>query len=138
ALGHADVEVRRRVRVAVFSTGNELVAPGGRRGASQLFDSNRYMLAAMLARLGCAVTDLGILRDEAQPTADLLRAAARGNDLSLTSGGVSAGEADHVKAAVERVGSLIFWRVAIKPGRPVAMGVVDGAAFIGLPGNPVA
>jgi molybdopterin molybdotransferase len=138
ALGLTEVTVRRRVRVAVFSNGNEIVAPGTERGSAQLFDSNRFMLRAMLARLGCAVTDLGILGDEGEAIARVLVEAAATHDLILTSGGVSAGEADHVKASVESVGSLVFWRVAIKPGRPVAMGVIRGAAFIGLPGNPVA
>lgn len=138
ALGLTEVFVRRRVRVAVFSTGDEIVPPGTERGPAQLFDSNRFMLHAMLARLGCAVTDLGILRDEGEAIARVLGKAAVTHDLILTSGGVSTGEADHVKASVESVGSLVFWRVAIKPGRPVAMGVIRGAAFIGLPGNPVA
>jgi molybdopterin molybdotransferase len=138
ALGLTEVSVRRRVRVAVFSTGNEIVAPGAIRAPAQLFDSNRFMLRAMLARLGCAVTDLGILADEGEVIARVLAEAATAHDLILTSGGVSTGEADQVKASVESVGSLVFWRVAIKPGRPVAMGVIRGAAFIGLPGNPVA
>ena len=104
----------------------------------QLYDSNRFMLVAMLSRLGCEVDDLGILRDDPAATAAMLKAAAANDDLILTSGGVSTGEADFVKTAVESVGKLVFWRMAIKPGRPVAMGVIDGAAFIGLPGNPVA
>jgi molybdopterin molybdotransferase len=138
ALGRTRLEVRRRIRVAVFSTGNEIVSPGAERGPVQLFDSNRFMLLAMLARLGCAVTDLGIVRDDPASTAAMLKTAAASHDLILTSGGVSTGEADYVKAAVESVGTLVFWRMAIKPGRPVAMGVIDGTPFIGLPGNPVA
>jgi len=138
ALGRTEVEVRRRIRVAVFSTGNEIVSPGAPRGPTQLFDSNRFMLLSMLARLGCAVDDLGILRDDPTATAAMLKAAAADHDLILTSGGVSTGEADYVKAAVESIGTLVFWRMAIKPGRPVAMGVIDGTPFIGLPGNPVA
>ena len=138
ALGFTELEVRRRVRVAVFSTGDEIVAPGRVRGPAQLFDSNRFMLAAMLARLGCEITDLGILADDSSLIADSLDKAAPRHDLILTSGGVSTGEADYVKAAVESIGTLIFWRVAIKPGRPVAMGVVRGTPLIGLPGNPVA
>jgi len=138
ALGLTEVDVRRRVRVAVFSTGNEIVAPGQARSPAQLFDSNRFMLIAMLGRLDCQVTDLGILRDDPDAISDSLLNAAAAHDLILTSGGVSTGEADHVKASVENVGSLVFWRVAIKPGRPVAMGVIRGTAFIGLPGNPVA
>jgi len=138
ALGLTKVDVRRRVRVAVFSTGNEIVAPGQIRGPAQLFDSNRFMLIAMLARIDCQVTDLGILNDDPAVISQSLLGAAAEHDLILTSGGVSTGEADHVKAGLESVGSLVFWRVAIKPGRPVAMGVVRGTAFIGLPGNPVA
>ena len=138
ALGITEVKVRRRVRVAIFSTGNEVVAPGAARGVSQLYDSNRFMLRAMLQRLGCEVSDFGILRDEPMSLAATLKQAAAGNDLIVTSGGVSTGEEDHVKAAVERAGALTLWRMAIKPGRPVAMGVIGAAAFIGLPGNPVA
>ena len=138
ALGFTELEVRRRVRVAVFSTGDEIVAPGRVRGPAQLFDSNRFMLAAMLARLGCDITDLGILADDSGLIVDSLGKAAPRHDLILTSGGVSTGEADYVKAAVESIGTLVFWRVAIKPGRPVAMGVVRGTPLIGLPGNPVA
>ena len=138
ALGMTEVEVRRRIRVAIFSTGDEIVAPGSIRGPAQLFDSNRFMLTAMLARLGCDITDLGILADDGSLIAKELGEAATTHDLILTSGGVSTGEADYVKAAVESIGTLVFWRVAIKPGRPVAMGVIRGTAFIGLPGNPVA
>ncbi len=138
AFGLTHLKVRRRIRVAVFSTGNELVSPGGRRAAAQLFDSNRFMLAAMLARLGCEISDLGILRDDRASLAEALKRVAAGHDLILTSGGVSTGEEDHVKAAVESVGKLVLWRMAIKPGRPVAMGIIAGTPFIGLPGNPVA
>lgn len=138
ALGLPEIQVRRRVRVAVLSTGDEIVEPGSIKNDTQLFDSNRVMLVAMLRRLGCQVTDLGIRRDEPAQIADVLRAAARSHDLILSSGGVSTGEGDYVKAAIERVGTLVFWRVAIKPGRPVAMGVIEGTPLIGLPGNPVA
>ena len=138
AFGRTDVEVTRRIRVAVFSTGDELVSPGTARAAAQLFDSNRVMLAAMLARLGCEVSDLGIIADERAAMADGLRKVASSHDLILTTGGVSTGEEDHVKASVESAGSLVLWRMAIKPGRPVAMGIIGGTPFIGLPGNPVA
>ena len=138
AFGLTQLDVIRRIRVAVFSTGNELVSPGERRAAPQLFDSNRFMLMAMLRRLGCEVSDLGILRDERAALASALQAAAGSHDLILTTGGVSTGEEDHVKAGVESVGRLVLWRMAIKPGRPVAMGIIDGTPFIGLPGNPVA
>ncbi|HEY9056579.1 MAG TPA: gephyrin-like molybdotransferase Glp [Aurantimonas sp.] len=138
ALGETRLDVSRRVRVAVFSTGNEIVAAGTPRGPTQLYDSNRFMLMAMLARLGCQITDLGILPDDRAAITEMLRDASSVQDLILTSGGVSTGEADFVKDAVESAGSLVFWRVAIKPGRPVAMGVIGGTPFIGLPGNPVA
>jgi molybdopterin molybdotransferase len=138
AFGLTQIDVRRRIRVAVFSTGNELVSPGDPRKSAQLYDSNRFMLMAMLARLGCEVRDLGILRDDRGALAQGLKKAAGTNDLILTSGGVSTGEEDHVKAAVEDVGTLVLWRMAIKPGRPVAMGIIGGTPFIGLPGNPVA
>ena len=138
AFGLTHIAVRRRIRVAVFSTGDELVSPGTPRAAAQLFDSNRFMLMAMLSRLPCEVSDLGILRDDRASLVVALKQAADGHDLILTSGGVSTGEEDHVKAAVESVGSLVLWRMAIKPGRPVAMGLIEGTPFIGLPGNPVA
>jgi molybdopterin molybdotransferase len=138
AFGLTQLDVTRRIRVAVFSTGDELASPGTERGAAQLFDSNRFMLTALLKRLGCKVSDLGILRDAREPLAKALKKAARTHDLILTTGGVSTGEEDHVKAGVESVGSLVLWRMAIKPGRPVAMGIIGGTPFIGLPGNPVA
>ncbi len=138
AFGLTHVEVNRRIRVAVFSTGDELVSPGETRAPAQLFDSNRFMLMAMLARLGCEVADLGILRDEPASLASALKEVAGKHDLILTTGGVSTGEEDHVKAGVESAGKLVLWRMAIKPGRPVAMGIIDGTPLIGLPGNPVA
>ena len=138
AFGLTGIEVMRRLRVAVFSTGDELASPGTTRASAQLFDSNRFMLTAMLKRLGCEVSDLGILRDARAPLAQALKEVATGHDLILTTGGVSTGEEDHVKAGVESVGTLVMWRMAIKPGRPVAMGIVEGTPLIGLPGNPVA
>ncbi len=138
AFGLTQLDVTRRIRVAVFSTGDELASPGTPRAASQVFDSNRFMLMAMLRRLGCEVSDLGILRDERAPLARGLKEVAGRHDLILTTGGVSTGEEDHVKAAVESIGSLVLWRMAIKPGRPVAMGIIGGTPLIGLPGNPVA
>ncbi|HSC16304.1 MAG TPA: gephyrin-like molybdotransferase Glp [Gammaproteobacteria bacterium] len=138
AMGLTSLRVRRRVRVAVFSNGDEIVEPGAARREAQLYDSNRVMLVAMLRRIGCVVSDLGTRRDDAAQIAAVLELAARSNDLILSSGGVSTGEGDFVKAAVEKVGTLVFWRIAMKPGRPVAMGVIDGTPFIGLPGNPVA
>jgi len=138
AFGLTELEVMRRIRVAVFSTGDELTSPGTPRATAQLFDSNRFLLIVMLKRLGCVVSDLGILRDERVSLASALKQAAVAHDLILTTGGVSTGEEDHVKAGVESVGSLVLWRMAIKPGRPVAMGIIGGTPLIGLPGNPVA
>ena len=138
ALGLRTLPMRRRVRVALFSTGDEIVEPGAPLPAAGLYDANRALLRGLLARLGAEVSDLGILRDDPGRLAVRLAAAAQGHDLVLTSGGVSTGEADYVRKAIEAAGKLVFWRVAIKPGRPVAMGVVRGTAFVGLPGNPVA
>lgn len=138
ATGHAGIAVRRRLRVAVFSTGDELAEPGAPLGPGAIHDSNRVLLATLLARLGAEVADLGILRDDPAALRGRLSEAARAHDLILTSGGVSTGEEDHVKAAVEAVGRLVLWRLAIKPGRPVAMGLIGSTPVVGLPGNPVA
>jgi len=138
ALGRARLAVRPLPRIGVFSTGDELAEPGTPLGAAQTYDSNRFTLLALLAGLPCAAADLGRLPDSADATAAALAAAARGHDLLLTSGGVSTGEEDHVRAAIEAGGSLVFWRLAVKPGRPAAMGVIGGVPVVGLPGNPVA
>src|ERR1700759_431226 len=138
AFGLTELDVVRHIRVAVFSTGDELASPGTPRASAQLFDSNRFMLMAMLRRLGCEGSDLGILRDERGPLAAALKRVAGEHDLILTTGGVSTGEEDHVKAGVESVGRLVLWRMGIKPGRTRAMGIINGTPFIGLPGNPVA
>ncbi len=144
ALGLTALTVRRRIRVALFSTGDEIVEPGTKLPRAALYDSNRYLLSGLIARMGAEITDLGILSDDPKELARALKAAAEDHDLVLTSGGVSTGEADYVRSTVESIGKVVFWRVAIKPGRPVAMGVIptskpgDGAAFVGLPGNPVA
>lgn len=138
ATGHARAHVRRQLKVALFSTGDELTAPGAALAPGGAYDANRPMLAALLQRRGVLVSDLGILRDDATATARALQEAGASHDVVLTSGGVSMGEADFVKEAVESAGALTFWRLAIKPGRPVAMGTISGAAFVGLPGNPVA
>jgi molybdopterin molybdotransferase len=137
-VGHAALAVRKPVRVAIFSTGDELAEPGAALEGARVYDTNRIMLAALLRRIGCTVSDLGILRDELGSLRKALRSAAAHHDLILTSGGVSTGEADYVKSAVEAEGRLDHWRFAIKPGRPLAMGVIGQAAFAGLPGNPVA
>lgn len=138
ATGVARLPVRPRLTIGVFSTGDELTEPGAPLGDAAIYDANRAMLRAMAGWLGHRVVDLGILRDERESLAAALAEAAGRCDLLLTSGGVSTGEEDHVKAAVESVGRLDFWRIAIKPGRPVAMGVVRGVPFVGLPGNPAA
>jgi molybdopterin molybdotransferase len=144
AEGLTRLAVRRRLRVAVFSTGDEVVEPGAVRAVATIYDANRHLLRGLLEKFGAAVTDLGILRDEPSALQTAIAGAADHHDLVITSGGVSTGEADHVRAAIERIGRLVFWRVAIKPGRPVAMGVIPGkgsghaAAFAGLPGNPAA
>lgn len=138
AIGATHATVRPLVRVAVFSTGDELAEPGRALGPAQTYDSNRAMLLALLARLPVAATDLGILRDDPAAIAAALREAAATQDLLITTGGVSTGEADHVREAIAAQGSLVFWRLAVKPGRPAAMGVVGGTPVVGLPGNPVA
>jgi molybdopterin molybdotransferase len=144
ALGLTVLNVRRRVRVALFSTGDEIVEPGTALPRAALYDSNRYLLSGLIARMGAEITDLGILSDNPAELAQALKAAAEDHDLVVTSGGVSAGEADFVRSTIESIGKIVFWRVAIKPGRPVAMGVIpvakhgDATAFVGLPGNPVA
>lgn len=138
ALGFDRLGVRRRLRVAIFSTGDEIVSPGQPLTPPAVYDANRFLLHGLLRRQGVSVTDLGVLADDASKIGAALRAAARDHDLVLTSGGVSMGEEDHVKAAICGEGALVFWRLAIKPGRPVAMGVIEGAPFVGLPGNPVA
>jgi len=143
AVGLAALPVRRRVRVAVFSTGDEVVEPGAPRGPNAIYDANRYLLSGLLTKFGAEVADLGIVADDPVALRKTLAQAAVGRDLVLSSGGVSTGEADHMRTVLEEVGRLVFWRVAIKPGRPVAMGTLPGgaagsAAFVGLPGNPAA
>ena len=138
ALGVTELVVRRRLRAAVFSTGDEIVTPGTPLRSAAIYDANRYLLRSLLQRLGLDVTDLGILADDPASVRAALEEAAKTHDLVITSGGVSTGEEDHVRTAVAAAGSLVFWRLAIKPGRPVAMGVIEGRPFVGLPGNPVA
>jgi len=143
SVGAAQLSVYRRLRVALFSTGDELAMPGEPLKPGGIYNSNRYTLRALLEGLGCEVADLGIVPDTREATRAALREAAAGNDLILTSGGVSVGEEDHVKPSVEAEGSLDLWKIAIKPGKPLAFGSVrrpagkGQAAFIGLPGNPV-
>ncbi|WP_207458793.1 gephyrin-like molybdotransferase Glp [Azospirillum sp. SYSU D00513] len=138
SIGRTALELRRPLRAAVFSTGDEVREPGAPLEPGCIYDANRYVLISALRQLGCAVTDLGILPDRVEDVRAALASASRDHDVLVTSGGVSTGEEDHVKGAVEAEGALHFWRLAIKPGRPVALGRVGTAALIGLPGNPVA
>ncbi len=137
AAGHARLKVARRLKVAAFFTGDEIVMPGEPLKPGQIYNSNRFALRGLLQGLGCEVVDLGIVPDRFDATVDVLRQAARQADAVITSGGVSVGEEDHVKAAVESIGKLTMWKVAMKPGKPLAFGELDGAFFLGLPGNPV-
>jgi molybdopterin molybdotransferase len=143
SVGAGQLTVLRRLRVALFSTGDELSMPGEALKLGGIYNSNRYTLKALLEGLGCDVTDMGIVPDQLDATCAVLREAAAGHDLILTSGGVSVGEEDHVKQAVEAEGELALWKIAIKPGKPLAFGAIkkvgsgNPAAFIGLPGNPV-
>jgi molybdopterin molybdotransferase len=137
SVGLAALPVYRRLRVAVFFTGNELVMPGEPLPEGAIYNSNRFTIRGLLQRLGCEVTDLGIIPDSLEATREAFRRAAATSDLIVTSGGMSVGEEDYVKAAVEAEGSIEMWRIAVKPGKPLAFGKVGRAAFIGLPGNPV-
>ncbi|HJV27722.1 MAG TPA: gephyrin-like molybdotransferase Glp [Aromatoleum sp.] len=137
SVGIAQIPVFRRVRVALFSTGSELVMPGEPLPPGGVYNSNRFQLRVLLEQLGCLVTDFGIVPDRLDATRAALREASDGHDLIVTSGGVSVGEEDHVKPAVEAEGSLDLWKIAMKPGKPLAYGRVGAASFIGLPGNPV-
>ncbi len=142
SVGAATLQVQRRPRVALLSTGDELVMPGEPLKPGAIYNSNRFMLRALLQAAGCECTDLGIVPDQLQATRDALRQAAMGHDLILSSGGVSVGEEDHLKPAVMAEGRLELWQIAIKPGKPLAFGAVRTASgpealFVGLPGNPV-
>ena len=138
AVGLARLPVFRRLRVAVFFTGDEIVMPGNPLQPGQIYNSNRYTLTGLLRQLGCQIIDLGIIPDRLDATVSALKQAADKADLILTSGGVSVGEEDHVKPAVEQIGKIDLWKIAIKPGKPLAFGRVGQAHFMGLPGNPVA
>lgn len=137
SIGQQSVRVYRRPRVAVLSTGDELVMPGESPGPGQIYNSNHFTAMGLLQRLGCEVLDMGTVADTLEASRDALAEAARRSDLIVTSGGVSVGEEDHVRAAVEELGELGLWRVRIKPGKPVAWGRVGQTHFLGLPGNPV-
>lgn len=137
SVGLAELPVRRRVNVAVFFTGDELAMPGQPLRPGTIYNSSRFTLRNLLQDLGCHVTDLGIVPDTLAATREALRRAADGHDCILTSGGMSVGEEDHVKPAVDAEGHLDLWQIAMKPGKPLAFGQVGRALFLGLPGNPV-
>lgn len=137
SIGVAQVEVFTALKVGVFFTGDELTEPGQVLAPGAIYNSNRYAINGLLKQLGCTVNDYGIVRDSAQATRDALSKAAAENDVIITCGGVSVGEEDHVKGAVQALGSLDLWQISMKPGKPLAYGRVSQADFIGLPGNPV-
>jgi len=137
SLGIAELPVYRRLRVAFFSTGDELRSIGTPLTEGQIYDSNRYTIFGMLTRLGCEIIDMGVVRDDPDLLEVAFREAAAMADAIITSGGVSVGEADFTKDLLERVGEVLFWKIAMKPGRPLAYGRIGNAQFFGLPGNPV-
>ena len=137
SLGVGEVSVFRPLRVAFFSTGDELKSVGTPLGEGEIYDSNRYTIHGMLTRLGCEVLDMGVVRDDPALLEKAFREAAASADVVITSGGVSVGEADFVKGMMGSLGEVVFWKIAMKPGRPLAYGRIGGAHFFGLPGNPV-
>jgi molybdopterin molybdotransferase len=137
SVGVGELTVFRRIKVAVFFTGDELVMPGEPLPPGRIYNSNRFVLRGLLEQLGCEVLDLGIVPDDFERTREAFASAAVGADLIVTSGGVSVGEEDHVRPAVEAEGALALWQIALKPGKPLAFGRVRDVPFIGLPGNPV-
>ncbi|MGU3142826.1 bifunctional molybdopterin-guanine dinucleotide biosynthesis adaptor protein MobB/molybdopterin molybdotransferase MoeA [Vibrio cholerae] len=138
SLGFAHTDVFRSLKVAIFSTGDEVQAPGGDIEPNSIFDSNRFTLTGLLKQLGCQVIDLGIIEDDEAKMMQVLEQAAKLSDVVITSGGVSVGDADFIKSALEKLGHIDFWRINMRPGRPLAFGQIAGKPFFGLPGNPVA
>ena len=138
SLGIGEVAVYRKLRVAFFSTGDELIAVGTPLSPGRIYDSNRYTLYGLLVRLGCEVLDMGVIRDTPEEVERAFKEAAQAADVVITSGGVSVGEADYVRQILDRLGEVLFWKIAMKPGRPLAYGKIGSAHFFGLPGNPVA
>lgn len=137
SLGISKVSASRKVRVAFFSTGDELVSLGKPLEEGQIYDSNRYTLHAMLQRFGADIIDLGVVKDDRQSIEETFISAARQADVLITTGGVSVGDADYIKETLEKLGSVSFWKIAMKPGRPLAFGNINQCLFFGLPGNPV-
>jgi molybdopterin molybdotransferase len=137
SLGIGEVGVYRKLRVAFFSTGDELKSIGTPLAAGDIYDSNRYTLFGMLTRLNCDIIDMGVVPDVREALEDAFESAASAADVVITSGGVSVGEADFVKELLDKVGEVLFWKIAMKPGRPLAYGKIGNAHFFGLPGNPV-
>lgn len=137
SVGLAEFKVKRKLRVATFFTGDEIIAPGQPLAAGQIYNSNRYTLTGLLQAMNCEIVDLGIVPDTLEATLDVLQQAAVSADMVITSGGVSVGEEDYVRIALQTLGELTMWRIAMKPGKPVAFGKVNNALFMGLPGNPV-
>jgi molybdopterin molybdotransferase len=137
SLGYSEVPVRRRPRVAFFSTGDELRSVGEPLGEGDIYDSNRYTLYGMLRRLNVDIVDMGVVRDDPDALQEALSGAAEIADVIITSGGVSVGEADYIKSILAEIGDIHFWKIAMKPGRPLTFGKIGSAHFFGLPGNPV-
>jgi molybdopterin molybdotransferase len=137
SVGVAELPVYRKLKVALFSSGDELVMPGNSLAPGQIYNSNQFTLMGLLQQLGCETIELGIVEDTFKATCEALQQGAEAADLVLASGGVSVGEEDHVKPAVESLGSLALWKIASRPGKPLAYGHINGTPFLGSPGNPV-
>ncbi|CAH1550345.1 bifunctional molybdopterin-guanine dinucleotide biosynthesis adaptor protein MobB/molybdopterin molybdotransferase MoeA [Vibrio rotiferianus] len=138
SLGFGEASVFRKLKVAVFSTGDEVQAPGTEQKANSIYDSNRFTIMGMLEKLGCEILDFGILEDNEQLMIEALKNASAQADVVMTSGGVSVGDADYIKLALDKLGQIDFWRINMRPGRPLAFGQINDKPFFGLPGNPVA
>ncbi|CAH6883941.1 Molybdopterin molybdenumtransferase [Vibrio chagasii] len=138
SLGFGTCPVLRKVKVGVFSTGDEVQAPGSEQKPNSIYDSNRFTIIGMLQKLGCDIVDYGIIEDDEQKMMDVLHSASLETDMVLTSGGVSVGDADYIKLALDKLGEINFWRINMRPGRPLAYGKIEDKPFFGLPGNPVA
>src|SRR5205823_2981096 len=138
SLGIGEVRVKRKLRVALFATGDELASVGTPLKEGEVYDSNRYTLNGMLARLGVDITDLGVVRDDPAQLERMFTQAAQAADVVITTGGVSVGEADFTRSLMAKLGEVLFWKIAMRPGRPMAFGKIGNAYLFGLPGNPVA